>query len=114
VLQNVAVCCSVLQYVAVCFSVLPCVVVCCSVLHCVAVCCSLCGRAGLFEHSSNCSLVQSDPACCNQLSNGTLDYFKSRGSMLQCVEMYCSVLQCVVVGCKNCRWFDRVHAREFG
>jgi len=37
VLQNVAVCCSVLQCVAVCCRVLQCVAVCFSVLQCVAV-----------------------------------------------------------------------------
>ena len=113
-LQCVVVCCNMLKYVLVCCSVLQCVALCCSVLHCVAVCCSLCGRAGLFETPQ---IAVSNAVCSNVLQptvKQDLRPFQIAGQYVECVEMYCSVLQCDVVGRKNCRWFDRVHAREFG
>ena len=73
-LQCVAVCCSLLQFVAVCCSVLPCVAVCCRVNQCVAVC-----------HGSEDAQYVQFPKM--------LDLVMSRFIVLQCGEVYCSVLQ---------------------
>jgi len=90
VLQCVAICCSVLQCVAVCWRV-PYVAVCCSVLQCVGVCCAY---------------------------SVTLVEMNERKRRLQCVAMYCSVLQyvavcCSVLQCDEVQKFDKQNRNNF-
>jgi len=114
------VCCSVLQRVAVssvlqCLStgsatslvsttflevasVVQCVAVCCSVLQRVAVCCSV---LQCLSTGSAASLVPALLVCCGVFLGSTTSLvsttFLEVASVLQCVAVCCSVLQCVAM-----------------
>ena len=97
-------CCSVLQCVAACCSVLQCVVVCCSVLQCVAVCCSVlqCAAVALRRNSAlDCPCVAAVlmPFAMRALHDAqcTIKGVAVRCSMLQCVVVCYSVLQCAML-----------------
>ena len=79
-----------------CCSALQCVAVCCSVLQCVAVCCSVLLRAA----ASGAGVVASAPD--EHLLYSRLEYKQYRVYVLQCVAVYFTVLQCVVMCRASC------------
>jgi len=103
---SVAVCCSVFQYVAVCSSILLCVRN--NVVHwafncmplCVAVCCNVMQCVAVFwKQSCTLGIQLHDPVCCRAFQYievcCSVSEAKSytRLCVLQCVAVYCSVLQ---------------------
>ena len=98
-MQCVAVCGSVLHCMAVCGSVWQCVAVCGSVLQYAAVCCSVShffGGSGIaFAANSEIDTVFNCDACA--LCCSVLQCVAVRYSVLQCGSLCCRVLQCVAI-----------------
>ena len=90
-----------------CGSVLQCVAVCCSVLQCVAVCCSVSQRGTI-----GCSVLYLSVWSSCRLRGGDVFFLNLPDvlcrvccSMLQCVVVWCSVLQCMLQCVLQCEFF---------